>query len=150
MGDYVRWGVGLNGGIFACELQLSQYRALRELGKGVRTRLLAARVAIAGKLGRAVRRRTSTCLKYQVLYAVIIIRLLEFGRIHVVKQKGELVNEYRSCQHFNDDKAERMSASTRADPSPGAHELLRAKLTPCAPMADPLNSGDDVSATGRS
>ena len=24
-----------------------------------------------------------------------------------------------------------------------------AKLTPCAPMADPLNSGDDVSSSGK-
>lgn len=65
MGDYVwRW-VGLNSGIFASELELDKHEALGGLGNEVRTRLLAARVAIVGSQFTAWE-RTSTCLEYQV------------------------------------------------------------------------------------
>lgn len=55
MGDYIWRRVGLDGGILASELDVDQYGALRGLENGVRTRLLAARVAIAGESGRRVR-----------------------------------------------------------------------------------------------
>lgn len=52
MSDYVWRRIGLNSGIFASELGVNEYQLLEIMDKGLQTRLLAARVAIADSLGR--------------------------------------------------------------------------------------------------